>query len=116
MRTPRSRRFNKVEFRRKGATTENAAGEPVAGASTLIAPAWAAIFYGKGAERREAAIEGASQAATFNVDTNAALRGVTVADFVRFGGSDWDITSIIPVDRSALEFTAVRRTSLTAGA
>jgi hypothetical protein len=115
MKTPRSRRFNKVEFRRKGAATENAAGEPVAGSSTLIAPAWAAIFYGKGAERREAAIEGASQSATFNVDTNAALRSVTVGDFIQFGGSDWDIASINPVDRSAIEFTAVRRTSLIAG-
>lgn len=114
--TPRHRRFNQVEFRRKGSATENAAGEPIPGASTLIAPAWAAVYYGKGQERREAAIEGASQPATFNVETNSALRGVTVADFVRFDGSDWDITNISPMSRSEIDFTAVRRTSLAAGA
>ncbi len=114
--TPRHRRYNLVEFRRKGATTENAAGEPVPGASTLIALAYAAVYYGKGQERRAAAIEGASQVGTFNVETNSDLRGVTVANFIRFDGSDWDISDIAPLGRGEIDFTAVRRSSLTAGA
>ncbi|WP_066045623.1 MULTISPECIES: head-tail adaptor protein [Sphingomonadales] len=114
--TPRHRRYNLVEFRSKGATTENEAGEPVPGASTLIARAYAAIYYGKGQERREAAIEGASQVGTFNVEASSDLRRVTVANFIRFDGADWDITGIAPLGRGEIDFTAVHRSSLTAGA
>lgn len=104
-------RDNKVAFYRPGAATENAFGEPVAGTPVLIANAWAKVFYGEGAERREAAIEGASQPATFNVLTNADLRGVKVADAIQHDSFSWDIISIVPMGRSEIEFTAVRRLS-----
>lgn len=108
MKTPRARRFNKVEFRRLTAA-EDAFGAPAANGSSLICNAWAAILYGRGAERREAAIEGADQSATFNVATNAALRSVRVTDVIQFGDDSWDITGIAPMNRSEIDFTAVRR-------
>jgi hypothetical protein len=106
--TPRHRRFNKVEFRRL-TTSEDGFGTPAVSGSTLICEAWAAIFYGRGTERREAAIEGAEQSATFNVATNADLRAVRVTDVIQLGGDSWDITSVAPMDRSEIDFTAVRR-------
>lgn len=109
-------RDRKVAFYRPGTATENGFGEPIAGAPVLIGYAWARVFYGKGAERRAAAIEGASQPATFNVLTSAAMRSVNTACTINFDGFDWEITGIAPQGRGEIDFTAVRRSSLTAGA
>lgn len=75
-----------------------------------IEPALAAISWGSGAERREAAAENASQAATFRVLSTAALRGVTPQDRIFYEGVGWDITGIAPVGdlHREIEFTAMR--------
>lgn len=78
---------------------------------TDVEPAMAAISWGSGAERREAAAENASQAATFRVLSTAALRGVTPRDHrILYDGVGWDITGIAPVGdlHREIEFTAMR--------
>lgn len=100
-----------ISFYTPGTATENAFGEPIPGAPVLICDAWAKVFYSTGSERRDAAQEGASQAATFNALTSTAARSVTVGAYIQFDGFAWDIVSIAPMGRSEIEFTAVRRLS-----
>jgi len=76
-----------------------------------IEQAKAAISWGSGAERREAAAENASQTATFRVLSTVALRGVTPRDHrIVYEGVGWDITGIAPVGdlHREIEFTATR--------
>jgi head-tail adaptor len=54
---------------------------------------WAKISYGTGAERREAAQENASQAATFMFDWNPTLAAVLTTDRLYVFDTVWDITS-----------------------
>lgn len=77
---------------------------------TDVQAAMAAISWGTGAERREAAAENASQVATFRVISTAALRGVTPRDRIVYEGVAWDITGIAPVGdlHREIEFTATR--------
>jgi SPP1 family predicted phage head-tail adaptor len=73
---------------------------------------WAAVFYGRGDERRQAAMEQGSQAATFKVLDNAVTRAMTVAGRIVHDGANWDIVGIAPdmPKRGLREFTAVRAT------
>lgn len=80
-------------------------------------PTWATIcqeealiFYGRGDERRQAAMEEASQAATFQVPSNSDTRGVEATDRISFDGTAWDIQgkALDYPDRRWVEFTAVR--------
>lgn len=66
--------------------------------------AWAAVNFGTGQERREAAQTQASASATFSVLANSATNAVTVQDRISFDGSYWDITSNVP----SREFNAGR--------
>jgi len=74
-----------------------------------IGSEWAAVYFGRGSERREAAMEQGSQAATFNVLSNDLTRSVTLKDRI-FWEAAWDITAIAPdtPKRGQIEFTAVR--------
>ena len=69
---------------------------------------WAAVFYGRGEERRQAAATGGAQAATFVVLADEVTRTVTLAHRILFAGVGWDIRSIAPRGRAEIEFTAVR--------
>lgn len=73
---------------------------------------WAAVFYGRGDERRQAAMEQGSQAATFQVLDNTVTRAMTVAGRIVHDGANWDITGkASDTPKSGLiEFTAVRST------
>lgn len=75
-----------------------------------LASEWAAVFYGKGDERRLAAVEEGKQAATFQVPSNTNTRSVGVKDRISGVGSTWDIVGIAPdvPKRGTIEFTAVR--------
>lgn len=87
---------------------ENEHGEEVEGFNP-IGSEWAAVFYGRGDERRQAAMERASQAATFNFLSNGRTRGLTIRD--RLVTDDpWDITSIAPDTPrpGEIEITATR--------
>lgn len=69
--------------------------------------AWSKVLYGTGAERRQAAAEGASQTATFRVASTAKLRGVIEQDRILMKGAGWGITSIAPIGvNDEIEFTA----------
>ena len=69
---------------------------------------WAAVSYGTGAERREAAQEKGSQAATFWVPRNTLTAALTLKDRISFDGMLWDIVSKVPThDNSEIEITAV---------
>lgn len=70
---------------------------------------WAAVFYGRGDERRQAAMEQGQQSATFQMLSNTLTRAVAVKDRIN-DGSLWDIVGIAPdtPKRGEIEFTAVR--------
>jgi hypothetical protein len=92
------------------ATGENSMGEPVDdGTYPLLCKEWAAVIFGRGFERRAAAIEGADQPATFIVLANNATRAVSIGALIQFDGGFWDIQNRAPLDRREIEFTAVRR-------
>ena len=94
----------------RATTTQNAYGEEVPTWGPL-GKEWAAIYWGRGDERRQAAMEQGSQAATFQMLSNALTRSAKVTDRIVFQGN-WDITGIAPDTpaRGHIEFTAVRST------
>lgn len=108
--TPAGARDRKIRFERT-APTEDDAGVEVPGAPVLIQAAWAMVRFGASAERRQAAVEGASQVATFRVLSTAALRGVTERDHIVFEGDSWSIVGIARIggDAHEIEFTATVR-------
>ena len=99
-----------VTFER-ATTTQDDYGEEVPTWETICQEE-ALIFYGRGDERRQAAMEQGSQTATFQAPSNSDTRGVEVADRISFDGSVWDIQSkaLDYPDRRKVEFTAVRAT------
>lgn len=71
--------------------------------------AWAAVYWGKGEERREAGRLDVKQTASFEVLSNALTRGVTELDRIVAFGSYWDIAGPgVPVKRDRIEFVAHR--------
>ena len=72
-----------------------------------IAQRWAAVNYGRGDERREAAREGGVQPATFIVLADEVTETLTVTDRIAFGGT-WNITGRVPRGRAEIEITAVK--------
>ena len=97
-----------VVFQKPTDGDEDAFGETVSG-WTEHAKAWAKVLYGRGEERRTAAIEGADQPATFLVRATARTRVLTVKDRILYAGSTWDITNVAPIGRVRVELTAKRR-------
>ena len=73
-----------------------------------FAGAKASIYWGSGSERRQAAQEAGSQAASFVVLATSRMRGVSIRDRITYGGASWDILSIVPRGRDEIEFNAVR--------
>lgn len=68
----------------------------------------AAVFWGSGQERRAAAAESASQAASFVVLTTAMTSSIGVSDRIVYMNAPWDIESIVKRGRRELEFNARR--------
>ena len=93
---------------KEATTTTNDYGEEIASGETTLATGWAQVKFGPAGEKREAAQEGALQAATFELVSTEALRAVPMTAFIEFDGSEWDITEKAPLDRMAIRFTAVR--------
>jgi len=102
------KRDRRIIVERDSAGTENDFGEPVEGWAKLH-NFMARVVYGKGEERRAAAIEGGSQAASFRVVRSARSRAVKVGDRISFDGALWDIESTPEYGRRELEFIATRR-------
>ncbi|UZW54963.1 head-tail adaptor protein [Sphingobium sp. JS3065] len=72
--------------------------------------AYAAVYYGTGAEQRQAAQEGASLPASFEVLANSKTREISVMDRISFNGL-WDIRSVAPMGRDGIKINAVRAAS-----
>ena len=61
---------------------------------TDIFTEWASVRYGSSAERRNAASEGATQAATFGVLWNSRTRALTPGHRLMMEGQAWDIQGV----------------------
>ena len=75
---------------------------------TTLATVTASIRFGTAQEKREAAQESASQAATFECLRTPTLDAVPMSARISFDGSQWDITERAPLDRKTIRFTGVR--------
>jgi head-tail adaptor len=74
-----------------------------------FAPEYAAVYYGTGSEQREAAQQGGSQSASFEVLSNSKTRAVSVIDHrIAFDGGIWNITAAHDLDNGGRRLTAVR--------
>lgn len=101
------RRETEIEFQRD-TTTQDDYGEEVSTWATL-GTEWASINWGRGDERRQAAMEQGSQSATFNVLSNPMTDSVSVKDRIVLDGQNWDIESNVPgKKRGERDITAVR--------
>jgi SPP1 family predicted phage head-tail adaptor len=101
-----SKRDRRIVFER-ATTSEGPHGDEVATWKRLE-ERWAQVLFGAGAERRQAAQTGASQAATFRVLSDSMTRDVRVTDRIQFDGAAWNIVGIAPLDRASIDFSAVR--------
>jgi head-tail adaptor len=102
------RRDQLIELQTYTTTTDDY-GEETQSWSTA-AEEWAAVFYGRGDERRQAAMEQGQQPATFQVLAHTITRAMTVSGRIVHAGANWDIVGIAPdtPERGLIEFTAVR--------
>lgn len=95
-----------VTFQRGTPTEDEHGGQTMSWAT--LTTAWARVRYGTGQERREAAQERASQAATFECEWSVTLSAVLVTDRISFDGDTWDIVSKAPLGHKEIHFAAVR--------
>ena len=100
--------FDRLISIKADTTSTNDYGEEIASGETTLATAWARVRFGAAQEKREAAQEGGSQSATFELIPNAALLAVPLTAHIEFDGSDWDITEKAPLERNLMRFTATR--------
>lgn len=103
------RRDRRVEFYPRE-VAEDAAGLEIE-TDGMPVPAMAAVRFGTGAERREAAAAGSFKTATFRVLSTATLRAASERWEIAFMGARWGIIDISPVggEASEIEFTATRK-------
>lgn len=75
-----------------------------------IGTEWAAIYWGRGDERRQAAMEQGTQAATFNMLSNTLTRSLTLRDRISGEAGVFDIVGIAPdtPKRGEIEFVGTR--------
>lgn len=87
--------------------TQDDYGEEVETWATL-SEEWMAIHYGRGDERRQAAVEQGQQSANFQALSNTETRSVTLKDRLVLDGYIWDIVGKSPdmPKRGDIEFTA----------
>lgn len=100
------KRDQQIVIQRATAMEDEYGGETLTWAT--LATEWAAVFYGRGEERRQIASEQGNQAATFQVLANDDTRSVGVKDRITHNGYSWDIVGIAPLNRGEIEFSAVR--------
>ena len=106
--TTAGKRSRRIEFQRQGSPTDDGyTTQP--GEFAYFTEAFAEVLFGTGQERREAAQEAGSQAATFIVPSTPKIALVGVSDRISGIGAVWDITSIAPVGLNReIHFTATR--------
>lgn len=69
---------------------------------------WAEIHYGRGDERRQAAMEQGKLPATFVVFDNALTRSLKLKDRITFDEGEWDVVQNTPGKSGEREITATR--------
>lgn len=100
-------RSQKIVFQRFTATTDDYGHE--VRIWTDFATEWAQVRFGTGQERRAAAQEGSSQAATFGVLSNPMTRALTTRDRISYMSDSWNILALNPTsDNKGIVLTAVR--------
>ena len=74
-----------------------------------IGKSWAAVYFGRGEERRQAGREEGGQTGAFVVLSDSLTRSITIAHRIEMDG-DWDIKGISPdtPKRGEIEFIAQR--------
>lgn len=87
-------------------TTDGYGGEVIEWSPYCTEPA--SVTYGKGSERREAAQQSATIAATFRIRSNPTTNAITVTDRIAFDGGTWDVSSNVPYLREGRDITAIR--------
>jgi len=85
----KAKRPHKIMIQRQIVTGQDDYGQDIIGPG-IWTTEYAAIFYGSGREQREAAQESGSQAASFEVLSNAKTRAISVTDKVLYPVSDPD--------------------------
>lgn len=93
----------------RATTGQDAYGEEISTWGS-IGQEWAAVHYGRGSERRQAAMEQGQQPATFGMLSNPITRSLTLADRIDHAGAKWDVEGIAPDTprRGEIEITATR--------
>ena len=102
------RRRDKIVLQSYSATQDDYGQEVEAWSD--VGEEWAEVQYGRGDERRQAAMEQGSITATFVVDDNSRTRAVTLRDRIAFvhSGGEWDIFENIPGKPGERRITATR--------
>lgn len=100
---------DRITIERATVTTDDYGGEASTWAELVTLSAQ--VSNGTGQERREAAQESATVAATFRVRHSGITEGITTTDRIRFDGAAWDIVSNVrvPNERQARDITATRQ-------
>lgn len=105
--TDPGQRPHSVAIQQQGPPTDDGYN-PIPGAWSTIATAWARVRYGTGAERREAAQENATQAATFEFDWSPETAAIRPTDRLVCFDTAWDVASAVTVGANAeVHVTAV---------
>ena len=95
----------------RGTSARSALGVTMESQWSALGSRLASVRFGSSGERREAAQDGAVQAATFRALADTLTRSVTARDRIVWRGSAWDITGAVvvqpPVGAAEVEFTAV---------
>jgi head-tail adaptor len=92
----------------RGTVTVDDYGGETASFATLVTT-YARVNYGTGQERRAAAQEQATQAATFECEWTPTIATVTLTDRIVCDGANWDIVSRAPKGlNKQIDFGAVR--------
>jgi hypothetical protein len=97
-----------VTFIRAAAVTDDFGTHEDWGSPSTLATATAAVTFGTAQEKREAAQQSASQAASFECLRTPILDAVTLKDRISFDGSQWDLSERAPLDRKKIRFTGIR--------
>jgi SPP1 family predicted phage head-tail adaptor len=100
------KRDSLITFERASVAADDYGGEEAEWVEHTTA--WARIKYGTGQERREAAQERMSQAATFECEWSPTLAAIRTTDRINFDGDTWDIISKAPLGHREIHFAAVR--------
>lgn len=105
---PAGRRAQRITLQRYTAAQDDYGEEVQTWAD--LGDEWAAVFYGRGDERRQAAMEQGAQPATFQMLSNTTTRALRLRDRIVLDSVTWDITGVAPDTprRGLIEVTAVR--------